>query len=831
MDHLILPKDPISFLPSVPLLCDAHDSVGYEFEQYPLTVQQGYWRRALNLPGEWSFLHQETNTPSSTKDLESFLQSWLYFCLIRNMLTPFGLYEVNDYIRRNGEQYFIRSDILPARLQSWLDAVRQLDSDSSALCAIRMNSYLQMFYIAMQAISCHLGSTSPFDTALRASLEVLMELLSDAVHDIGDPDTRNTYAYPIVLTDAEKNSMMQHGWCPFEIANAETTYSHISTRSFIKNMKKPGLPQEHQKCTTLECFAVKIDERYKPSHVDNACNCQCMGPDQAKVQECLQNGSYPVLSITGSTIETVAVETISYTSDIQYVALSHVWADGLGSPDATILPRCQLLRLKALVNGLRGQQFTHWIDKAQEIEETYTESRILYLWCDTLCCPVDDLKRLALEKMWEVYHSAAYVLVLERSLEAFNYDTIGAVEAMLRIATSRWCYRGWTMQEAGLGTKLVIKFRNSIVDMREIWSSIQQHYAAGRAQRMLCLDANRSCLALRTWFRQRADGWQNSYMGDVVANFQMRRLSNDSDEPLCLAAIFELDVPLVVRTPVHERMKMVWQLLSESPRGVSQSMIFNKLPRLTRPGYRWAPKRITMTDSSLGLSLGVPSDVKGTATEHGLLVNATAWKLQRHGLPAGVTSEVYEPQGNNLGMLRDLAGSWYYVIPSTDVRQDGEPFRHMLNDETKEWYVVFNANLRPAVVPRLVLTGLLAYRQRWEQGVPVLRSVVPVDVASIHPLWTRLWQLGYAEAVRLQADLQSMGAETADAFQRRALSCVLPAMDRARQSEEIMEAFRAAGHDEGQFVASFAAYVMPLLMGRYVDVIEGFPLSQQWYVD
>lgn len=96
-----------------------------------------------------------------------------------------------------------------------------------------------------------------------------------------------------------------------------------------------------------------------------------------------------------------------------------------------------MLRLKFLINSLEGHEFLQQNSKGKLVKSK--EFRKLYLWCDTICCPVDDLsyKNLAIGKLAEVYTKAGYVLVLDCSLERFLYADVGVLEASTRLVTSR----------------------------------------------------------------------------------------------------------------------------------------------------------------------------------------------------------------------------------------------------------------------------------------------------------------------------------------------------------------------------------------------------------
>lgn len=122
-------------------------------------------------------------------------------------------------------------------------------------------------------------------------------------------------------------------------------------------------------------------------------------------------------------------------SDVPYVAISHVWADGLGSTAETGLPTCQLRRLAALVSAIQP-------GAAMRIE--------------SLCVPkADHVRTVAIELMARIYSQAAAVLVLDDGLQLCPATAPAGVQ-VLRVLTSGWMRRLWTLQEATLSRALYL---------------------------------------------------------------------------------------------------------------------------------------------------------------------------------------------------------------------------------------------------------------------------------------------------------------------------------------------------------------------------------------
>ena len=68
-------------------------------------------------------------------------------------------------------------------------------------------------------------------------------------------------------------------------------------------------------------------------------------------------------------------------SSVPYVAISHVWGDGLGNLQENAIPECQLKHINHLVRGLKSR-------KGEEMG---------YFWLDTLCVPPDSVNQHGLQ--------------------------------------------------------------------------------------------------------------------------------------------------------------------------------------------------------------------------------------------------------------------------------------------------------------------------------------------------------------------------------------------------------------------------------------------------
>lgn len=113
------------------------------------------------------------------------------------------------------------------------------------------------------------------------------------------------------------------------------------------------------------------------------------------------------------------VDIVSKRVGKQYLAISHVWSDGLGNTEGNSLPNCQLRLLyeearRVLTGGeyvprYEGGPFATLHTSAARLahfagSQTLRRGDSVLLWIDTLCIPHQpDVRSLAIQHIREVY--------------------------------------------------------------------------------------------------------------------------------------------------------------------------------------------------------------------------------------------------------------------------------------------------------------------------------------------------------------------------------------------------------------------------------------------
>ena len=106
-------------------------------------------------------------------------------------------------------------------------------------------------------------------------------------------------------------------------------------------------------CSLLGCKHSHMNQRlYRQQHADGCNGCEYIHVDMDILSRILKSGTFPVVRKTFEAING-RVEIIPYEKNVKFVAISHVWTDGLGNLQANALQSCQLRRLSMMTDQLK----------------------------------------------------------------------------------------------------------------------------------------------------------------------------------------------------------------------------------------------------------------------------------------------------------------------------------------------------------------------------------------------------------------------------------------------------------------------------------------------
>jgi len=527
---------------------------------------------------------------ASLDDVQEFLQNWLYFGFLNELLGVDGA----EFIRfTENSQAVVTSVRLPHYLERWRAwELMQQAADEQAgggkrrrlirtlevLRTVRL--WLTRFTSGRPPESAHEQAgearTMILEPSIATSIMVLGFCISRAIKDI----------WTLAMTEINTNfgeseymltRLLEAGWCPQDVFMVRKFLS-VDCIYYLTSMKPLRAQGSHTGCSEYACIVDNIDEKtYQTRHVEDSCECGYFGPYEWETNKILENGGIPVICVDLERDEAspawLKVTDYQLGNEVEYIAISHVWADGLGNTTRTTLPMCQLRRLQGFVNELC------------QLNQTDNEKKqSVPFWIDTLCVPVQRAYRnLAISRMRHTYRYAAKVLVLDAEILSGSRK-LDYVNCCARIFMSRWQRRLWTLQEGVLAQDLYFQFRDGTLrldDLREQQATAECFYEVVGPS--LLAAAYYPINALNPSIAS-----QDRQFVNICTAIQYRATSKSSDETICLATLLGIDPTPLVGLPKDQRMRFLINLIGNVPSG----MIFLSPERHTEQGYRWLPRSI-----------------------------------------------------------------------------------------------------------------------------------------------------------------------------------------------------------------------------------------------
>ncbi|KAK0509186.1 hypothetical protein JMJ35_008557 [Cladonia borealis] len=609
MDHLALPRDPILTLTEVPYLCSERYDVTIPFLEYP--GRKGKPWLVVEV-GQVMFERQDDVSPTSISELERFLQTWLFFGLLAEVLGD--LYDHDVFVAESSDtrELILSTKDLQSLLEKRITWVATLEKTVQKQLYEHAGKCVEITWKARRL---------DFDPRVRNSIGAVAELIASAIdkaHLTAFPGS-NRCQKPFVMgfyTEEMKEGMVEANWCPNDFARVRAKFQSIQLLYYYSRMKKPLSKPHHRNCTEDRCVAHSVNlSQYRTRHCegcDEGGICEDVSIDNQPIMNILQSGALPLLLLKRRIDEPrkVSVELCSTanTGD-NYVAISHVWSDGMGNPNANSLPQCHLARLSDIVDSMD--------DGGQRA----------MIWLDTFCCPVDpEAKKLALSRMRRTYFEARKVLVLDSTLYCYNSQDIRPAEINARILTSPWMRRLWCLQEGALarGDSLWVYFKDGPVHMPVLWRRLYVLSNQDLRYRRLLRDMFDDTLpmSIDNYYFGTPKRTPNLALLDRALSY--RNTTVPSDEPLCISTLMDLNIDRVLPSCGEERMATVWDLIAEKNEGgLPSHMVFLEGPKLRKKGYHWAPSTLLPSSERLysfqTRVLGWNRTPRGTITPEGLL--------------------------------------------------------------------------------------------------------------------------------------------------------------------------------------------------------------------
>lgn len=596
MDHLPLGEN--ANIITVPYIAKATYDDG-DFSSYPQRRGYDLWslRERLDTTRPYALLEALTRG-RSLDGLVEFVQSWLFFGLLRSCMEPKPNF--SDYVlKRTFGAAIITMKNLGRDLAEWKRSLNSKSDVETGAKSLAVRACTQNAIIAILLLDWSAASAvkrRPNDKSI-SSLQEQLFLCWSLVTVIANAQSKvlqssNAASDPqLASTVGRMMSWMElrfrrSGWCPHTIHYLKS-YFRADLQMYVYGLGTVRRQRDHSRCSVGQCNANVVQPSKVPRHTDSCRGCKSIGPSIEEIVRILRGGHIPVVSLGDSGHDTKLKLTVEAAEPrVDYVAVSHVWSDGLANPNANELPICQLLKLRKTLLQVGSYQ-------------TRGRPVSLPIWFDALCIPVNTryqaLRDFSITKMYSIYNHAAAVLIFDLDLQRLH-STAPPREILARTLFSDWSQRLWTFQEgAGGRHNKFLAGAESVLDLDDVSlrcaaessgpAEALQYSLTGPLYHQLL---ERICLNPNSSPKHADEGMQR-----LLATISHRTTSRANDETVVIASFLRLDVsPLLTQNLPEHRMVELLKLLPRIP----PNILFAKGPKLdtaaSPPGFAWAPRTL-----------------------------------------------------------------------------------------------------------------------------------------------------------------------------------------------------------------------------------------------
>lgn len=606
MNHIPLPQAPALAHIEIPLYKSNSNPYRYTQPWLSYPARQGFGFITKRVSDE---LHEYPK--HLRNNLAAFVQLWLFFGVLEEFL---GVEQDHDewVVTTERGHRVISTSHLCEKLDAWWVRIKQLDGTQQLEIRARIDLVLDYMHTIHSNLS---GTTEDIILAVQAGsgsyhsdlLPDELNLSLDVLHNT--LSLARNFAFldaPLPIPAYSKSRLVhdqlaKNGWFSSEVSRLEQECSAVSCY-FSSRLGVLGLPTIHAKCSHWQCEAWQINQSsYQTKHVKTLCDCTFVDVPTERTAEIIRASQIPCLRLDrdGKRLELVAID---QSAPIRFIAISHVWADGLGNHAANALPHCQVRLIQERVNVVTNLGVKPLVPSDNQL-----------FWMDTLCIPVgkgfEVERNTAIAEMVTIYRISGTVLVLNNEL---NNISVGRSpwELSGRITRTTWFRRLWTLHEGVLAQKTVFQLQDGSVDLSELQTAVQGWDVSSKSQDLLCrLIFTETCQPYSKLLLFKSKSL-SSRVQDIWAAVQWRNTSYQEDETVCLANMLGLDLSSILAVSRYDseakikRMKAFILLQKHFPQASIFQGDYSDLIRRSataRIGFEWAPRSFVFRTRMLDL--------------------------------------------------------------------------------------------------------------------------------------------------------------------------------------------------------------------------------------
>ena len=228
--------------------------------------------------------------------------------------------------------------------------------------------------------------------------------------------------------------------------------------------------------------------------------------------------------------------------------------------------------------------------------------------------------------MRRTYQNADKTLALDGSLLKLD-SHLPIVELFMRVKISGWMRRLWTFQEGKIGPNLHLQFVNGPRSLVSICSEMKI-YSRPETGASMCLRYGDHCFNTFEPFVSREDlGWPHRFTG-ICREIMHRSSTRSADETICLATLLGLESGSILDVPEEDNCGRIIRLLQLLP-SIPGSVFFQRPPRLSTHGFRWAPTSflVSFSNTRRNPSHGSPETFQLGPRKEGLAVKCSGFRI------------------------------------------------------------------------------------------------------------------------------------------------------------------------------------------------------------